>query len=77
MTVREFDEWTRFCMQHPLPFELADIHAAMQTSLTINIHRSKDAPTANWVDYLVLKPRVAKPAPKLTMAQRMKAVTKS
>jgi len=80
MTVRELYDWQRFHVEHPLPVEVADIHGAMLMALMANIHRAKDSPVVNAPDFLIMKPRgeqAASPKPKLTMAQRMKAVTKA
>lgn len=78
MTNREFGDWQRFCVEHPLPFELIDIHGAMQLAMLANINRAKDSPVIDTRDFLILKPRDQPTTkPKLTMAQRMKAVTKT
>jgi hypothetical protein len=76
MTIRELSEWQRYCFHHPLPAEVADIHGAMHTALLANIHRARDAPMVDAVDFMVLRtkpePDPAKPA--LTIAQQMKRV---
>lgn len=76
MTVRELAEWERYCLHNPLPFEVVDIHGAMHTALLANIHRAKDAPMVDAVDFMLLRtkppPDPAKPV--LTIAQQMKRV---
>lgn len=76
MSVREFADWHRFCLDHPLPFELVDIHAGQLLAMLFNINKTKSTPVANPRDFMVLTKR---PPPKeigagLTIAQRMKAV---
>ena len=76
MTLREFRDWQVFLVEHPLPYELADIHGAMLLSTLVNINRAKDSPVMDARDFLILKPRDNAPAkPQPTIAQRMKAVT--
>jgi hypothetical protein len=78
MTLREFRDWQVFCVEHPLPFELTDIHGAMALAMMVNVNRAADSPMVDARDFLILKPR-ERPSttPKPTMAQRMKAITQS
>lgn len=76
MSAREFQDWQRFMTEHPLPWELVDIHGAITAATLINVNRASTSPLVEPVDFLIVRERRPKPTKggaTLSIAQRMKA----
>lgn len=53
MTMKEYEGWHRFFTKWRMPFEQADLSAALLSSIVANIMRGKDQPAFKPLDFRV------------------------